>query len=161
MSDVSVVEGSHANALALSKIREALAGLSQEYLQSLVKGTSVTRPLQLDDRAVATTALDLTVKKCLFDMLDDSTRKLYLTIREDPTAAPDGTWARIFSGVRPMTSEMLPDISVYAHNPLLDWRPKKVTLDTLARSALVRKKPPQMMFFLRFRTSLCPSSCDS
>ena len=27
---------------------------------------------------------------------------------------------------------MLPDISVYAHNPLLDWRPKKVTPDTLA-----------------------------
>ena len=26
---------------------------------------------------------------------------------------------------------MLPDISVYAHNPLLDWRPKKVTPDTL------------------------------
>jgi hypothetical protein len=30
-----------------------------------------------------------------------------------------------------MTSEMLPDLSVYAHNPLLDWRPKKVTPDTL------------------------------
>ena len=27
---------------------------------------------------------------------------------------------------------MLPDISVYAHNALLDWRPKKVTPDTLA-----------------------------
>ena len=27
---------------------------------------------------------------------------------------------------------MLPDVSVYAHNPLLDWRPKKVTPDTLA-----------------------------
>ena len=27
---------------------------------------------------------------------------------------------------------MLPDVSVYAHNPLLDWRPKKVTPNTLA-----------------------------
>ena len=27
---------------------------------------------------------------------------------------------------------MLPDISVYAHNALLDWRPKKVMLDTVA-----------------------------
>ena len=27
---------------------------------------------------------------------------------------------------------MLPDISVYAHNALLDWRPKKVTPDTFA-----------------------------
>ena len=27
---------------------------------------------------------------------------------------------------------MLPDISVYAHNALLDWRPKKVTPDTVA-----------------------------
>ena len=26
----------------------------------------------------------------------------------------------------------MPDISVYPHNPLLDWRPKKVTPDTLA-----------------------------
>ena len=40
-------ESSHAGVLALSKIREALKGLSQEDLQSLVKGTSVTRPLQL------------------------------------------------------------------------------------------------------------------
>ena len=67
MSDASVAEGSHANALALSKIREALKGLSQEDLQSLVKGTSVTRPLQLDDRAAATAALDLTVTEYLFD----------------------------------------------------------------------------------------------
>ena len=37
-------QGSHASALALSKIREALKGLSQEDLQSLVKGTSATRP---------------------------------------------------------------------------------------------------------------------
>ena len=56
MTDASVAEGSHANALALSKIREALTGLSLEDLQSLVKGTSVTRPLQLDDRAAATSA---------------------------------------------------------------------------------------------------------
>ena len=27
---------------------------------------------------------------------------------------------------------MLPDISVYAHNALFDWRPKKVTPDKLA-----------------------------
>ena len=37
----SVAESSHAGALALSKIREVLAGLSQEDLQLLVKGTSV------------------------------------------------------------------------------------------------------------------------
>ena len=36
-----------------------------------------------------------------------------------------------FSGVRPIAPELLPDISVYSHNPLLDWRPKKVTPDTL------------------------------
>ena len=67
-SDASVAEGPHANALALSKIREALAGLLQEDLQSLVKGKSGTRPLQLDDRAAATAALDLAVKDYVYDL---------------------------------------------------------------------------------------------
>ena len=119
-SDASVAEGPHANALALSKIREALAGLSQEDLQSLVKGTSVTRPLQLDDRAAATAALDLAFKDYLYDLLDDFTRKSYSTVTLDPLNAEEGVWNRLFSGIRPSAPEMLPDISVYAHNALLD-----------------------------------------
>ena len=47
-----------------------------------------------------------------------------------PAAVQDGVWTRILSGVRPPAPELLPDISVYPHNPLLDWRPKKVTPDT-------------------------------
>jgi hypothetical protein len=128
--DASVEEDPHASVQALTKIREALSGLTQEQVQILLKGVP-TRPLQLDEKAQATASLDRAAHKFLCDALDDSTRKLYLTIREDPTAAPDGTWARIFSGVRPAASEMLPDLSVYAHNPLIDWRPKKVTPDTL------------------------------
>ena len=131
-SDASVAEGSHANALVLSKIREALKELSEEDLQSLVKGTPVTRPLQLDDRAAATAALDLTVKEYLYGMFDDSTRKLYYTVALDPLNAEDAVWNRIFSGIRPSAPKILPDISVYAHNALLDWRPKKVTPDTVA-----------------------------
>ena len=128
--DASVEEDPHASVQALTKIREALSGLTQEQVQILLKGVP-TRPLQLDEKAQATASLDRAVHKFLWDALDDSTRKLYLTIREDPTAAPDGIWARIFSGVRPAASEMLPDLSVYVHNPLIDWRPKKVTPDTL------------------------------
>jgi hypothetical protein len=101
-------------------------------LQLLVKGTSTSRPLQVDDKAAASAALDLAVKDHLFDVLDDSTRKLYLSIESDPSNVDDGVWNRIFSGIRPSAPELLPDISVYAHNPLLDWRPKKVTPDTLA-----------------------------
>jgi hypothetical protein len=130
--DASVVEGPHAGVLALSKIREALAGLSQEDLQLLVKGTSTSRPLQVDDKAAASAALDLAVKDHLFDVLDDSTRKLYLSIESDPSNVDEYVWNRIFSGIRPSALELLPDISVYPHNPLLDWRPKKVTPDTLA-----------------------------
>jgi hypothetical protein len=128
--DSSVETNPHASVQALTKIREALSGLTQEEVQILLKGVP-TRPLQMDEKAQATASLDRAVNDYLWDALDDSTRKLYLTIREDPTAAPDGTWIRIFAGVRPITSELLPDISVYAHNPLLDWRPKKVTPDTL------------------------------
>jgi len=128
--DASVEEDPHASVQALTKIREALSGLTQEQVQILLKGVP-TRPLQLDEKAQATASLDRAVNTYLWVALDDSTRKLYLTIREDPTAAPDGTWARIFSGVRPIAPELLPDISVYSHNPLLDWRPKKVTPDTL------------------------------
>ena len=112
MSDTSVAERSHANELALSRIRRA-AGLSQEDLQS--------RPLQLDGRAAATAALDLTVKEYLFDMLDNSTRKLYSTVALDSLNAEDGAWNRIFSGIRPSEPEILPDISVCAYNALLDW----------------------------------------
>jgi hypothetical protein len=98
----------------------------------LVKGVTVTRPLQIDEKAAATAALDHAVRVYLYDALDDSTRKLYLSMESDPTAAQDGVWTRIFSGIRPLAPELLPDISVYAHNPLLDWRPKKVTPDTLS-----------------------------
>ena len=100
----------------------------------------MTRPLQLDDRAAATAALDLAVKDYLYDMLDDSTRKLCSTVTLDPLNAEDGVWNRIFSGIRPSAPEMLPDISVYAHNALLDWRPKKVTPDTLAAFRFRSKK---------------------
>ena len=86
----------------------------------------------MDDRAATTAALDLTVKEYLVDMLDDSTRKLYSTVALDPPNAEDGAWNKILSGIRPSAPEMLPDISVYAHNVLLDWRPKKVTPDTVA-----------------------------
>ena len=79
----------------MTKIREALSGLTQEQVQILLKGVP-TRPLQLDEKAQATASLDRAVHTFLWDALDDSTRKLYLTIREDPTAAPDGIWARIF-----------------------------------------------------------------
>ena len=72
---------------ALTKIREALSGLSQEELQLLVKGTAVMRPLQVDDKAVATAALDQAVRVHLYDALDASTRKLYLSVESDPTAA--------------------------------------------------------------------------
>ena len=104
------IEGSHAGVLALPKIREALKGLSQEDLQSLVKGTSVTWPLQVDDRAAASAALDLTVREYLFDVLDDSTRKLYNSVASDPSNVEDGVWNRIFSGIRPSVPEMMPDI---------------------------------------------------
>ena len=134
----SGAESSHASALALSKIREALKRLSQEDFRSLVKGTSATRPLQVDDRAAATAALDLTVKEYLFDILDDSTRKLYTSVALDPLE--DGVWNRTFSGIRSSVPEMLPDISVYAHNALLDWRPKKSTPDT---AAAFRSRPKE------------------
>jgi hypothetical protein len=94
--DASVGENPHAGVLALAKIREALSGFSQEELQLLVKGTAVTRPLQVDDKAVATAALDQAVRVHLYDTLDDSTRKLYLSVESDPTAAQDGVWTRIF-----------------------------------------------------------------
>ena len=97
--DASFDENPHAGVLALAKIREALRGLSQEELQLLVKGTSVTRPLQVDDKAAASAALDQAVRDHLYDTLDDSTRKLYLSIESDPTAAQDGVWTRIFSGI--------------------------------------------------------------
>jgi hypothetical protein len=127
----SVENDPHASVQALTKIREALSGLSQEEMQLLLKGVPAARPLQMDEKAAATASLDQAVRTYLWDALDDSTRKLYLSIESDPTAAQDGVWGRIFSGVRPITPELLPDISVYAHNPLLDWRPKKVTPDTL------------------------------
>ena len=125
-----------------------MAGLSQEDLQSLVKGMSVTRPLQVDDRAAATAALDLAVKEYLFDILDDSTRELYNSVASDPLNAEDGVWNRIFSDIRPSAPKMLPDVSIYAHNALLDWRPKKVTPDTLAAFRFRTKeatteKPPR------------------
>ena len=62
----------------LTKIREALSGLSQEELQLLVKGVAVTRPLQIDEKAAATAALDHAVRAFVYDTLDDPTRKLYL-----------------------------------------------------------------------------------
>ena len=68
----SVDENPHASVQALTKIREALSGLSQEELQLLVKGTAVTRPLQVDEKAVAIAALDQAVRVHLYDTLDDS-----------------------------------------------------------------------------------------
>ena len=94
--DTSVAEGSHDNASVLSTIREALKELSQEDLQSLVKGTSVTRPLQLDDRAAAPAALDSMVEDYLYGLLDDATRKLYSTVALDPLKAEEGVWNRTF-----------------------------------------------------------------
>ena len=88
--DASFGENPHAGVLALAKIREALSGFSQEELQLLVKGTAVTRPLQIDEKAAATAALDNAVRAFVYDTLDDSTRKLYLSIESDPTAAQDG-----------------------------------------------------------------------
>ena len=154
-------ETPHAGVLALAKIREALQGLSQEDLQLLVKGTSVSRPLQADDKAAASAALDLAVRAHLYDVLDNSTRKLYQSIASDPSNVEDGVWARIFSGIRPSAPELLPDISVHAHNPLLDWRPKKVTPDTHAAFRTRTKEATTDDVLLRFRISLCPSSCDS
>ena len=69
----------------------------------------------MDDRAAATAALDS-----------------ISTVALDPLNAEDGVWNRILSSTRPSAPEMLPDISVYAHSVLLDWRPRKVTPDTLA-----------------------------
>ena len=86
----------------------------------------------MDDKVAATVALDSMVKEYLYDLLDDSTRKLYSTVALNLLNAEDGVWNRIFSGIHPSAPEMLPDISVYAHNALLDWRPKKMTPDTLA-----------------------------
>ena len=86
----------------------------------------------LDDRAAASAELNLTVREYLFDILDDSTRKLYNSVASDPLNVEDGVWDRIFPGIRPSVPEMMPDISVYPHNPLLNLRPKKVTPDTLA-----------------------------
>ena len=83
-------ETPHASVLALAKIREALKGLSQEDLQALVKGTPVTRPLQVDNKAAASAALDLAVRVYLHDILDDSTRKLYHSVASDPSNVEDG-----------------------------------------------------------------------
>ena len=69
---------------ALTKIREALSGLSQEQVQILLKGVP-TRPLQLDEKAQATASLDRAVNTSLWDALDDSSRKLYLTPRSNVT----------------------------------------------------------------------------
>ena len=55
-----------------------------------MKGTSTSRPLQVDDKAAASAALDLAVRDHLFDVLDDSTRKLYSSIASDPAYAEDG-----------------------------------------------------------------------
>ena len=52
-SDASVAEGPHANAWALSKIREALKGLSQEDLQSLA--AAVTAGTRIPSLASETT----------------------------------------------------------------------------------------------------------
>ena len=92
----SVVNNPLASVQALTKIREALSGLSQEEMQLLLKGVPTARPLQLDEKATATASLNHAVTEYLWDALDDSTRKLYLSIEEDPTAAPDGVWTRIF-----------------------------------------------------------------
>ena len=43
-----------------------------------------------------TASLDQAVRTYLWDALDDPTRKLYLSIESDPTAAQDGVSGRIF-----------------------------------------------------------------
>ena len=61
----SVDENPHASVQALTKIREALSGLSQEQVQILLKGVP-TRPLQLDEKAQATASLDRAVHTFLW-----------------------------------------------------------------------------------------------
>ena len=94
-------------------------------------------------------------------MLDDSTPKMYSTVALDPLNAEHGVWNRIFSGIRPSAPEMLPDISVYAHNALLDWRPKKVTPDTLAAFRSRTKESTTDDVLFKIQRSLWRSSCDS
>ena len=62
------------------------------------------------------------VKDQLFDLLDDSARVLF--DNSDRLTAQDATfWYRLFSGIRPESSELLPDLSKVApHCALLDLR---------------------------------------
>ena len=157
----SVDENPHASVQALTKISEAFSGLSQEELQVLAKGTAVTRPLQVDDKAVATAALDQAVRVHLYDTLDDSTRKLYLSVESDPTAAQDGVWTRIFQASDRSRQNYCPTYQSMCITRCLIGVPRRLHPTRSARFALVPRKPPQMMFFSRFRTSLCPRSCGS
>ena len=68
----SVDENPLASVQTLTKIREALSGLSQEELQLLVKGVAVTRLLQIDEKAAATAALDHAVRVYLYDTPADT-----------------------------------------------------------------------------------------
>ena len=63
--DASVGENPHAGVQALTKIREALSGLSQEEMQLLLKGVPTAQPLQLDEKDTATAALDQAVRTFL------------------------------------------------------------------------------------------------
>ena len=156
-----VDENPLASVQTLTKIREALSGLSQEELQLLVKGVAVTQPLQIDEKAAATAALDQAVRTFLWDALDDSTRKLYLSIESDPTVAQDGVWTRIFQASDRSRQNYCPTFQSMLIIRCLIGVPRRLHPTRSARFALVPRKPPQMMFFSRFRASLCPSSCDS
>ena len=157
----SVAEGSHAGALALSKIREALAGLSQEDLQLLVKGTSTSRPLQVEDKAAASAALDQAVRNHLYDTLDDSTRNLYLSVASDPTTVQEGVWTRIFQALDRLHQNYCPTFQSIRIIRCLIGVPRRLRPIRSLLSARARRKIPQMMFSSRFRRSLWRSSCDS
>ena len=93
---------------------------------------AVTRPLRTDDRLADVEGLQEVVNDQLFDLFGESVRALFEGFED--LAAEDSTfWYRLFSGIRPESSELLPDLTRSApFRTLLDFRPRKVSPDVTA-----------------------------
>ena len=118
---------------SISKLRDVFAVLPPDATQALLKMPhAVTWPLRISDRLAAVEDLQEVVNNQLFDLLDDSTRALFEKFA-DLTAEDASFRYRLFSGVRPESSELLPDLStVTPHRTMLDFRPRKVSPDVPA-----------------------------
>lgn len=88
-----------------------IAALLPDAMQALIRiPNAVTRPLQTGDWLAEVEDLQEVVNDQLFDLLDDSARALFEG-SEDLTAEDSTFWYRLFSGIRPESSELLPDLT--------------------------------------------------